>query len=123
MEPIEIRRDENAFGEVRDEAVIDFSKYGNHGYFKYTQVLKVNDSNAPIVTINPVQTCIYGVGDVPPITAEDVTPGAPPYECDTIRVFSAEARDCEEAFFSNFGFEWWIYEDGLQTGHLSLIHI
>ncbi len=117
MEPIEISRDENAFGEVRDAKIIDFSKYGNHGYFKYTQVLKVNDSNKPIVTINPVQTCIYGIGDVPPITGEDITPGAPPYECDTIRVFSAEARDCEEAFFSNFGFEWWIYEDGLQTGH------
>ena len=117
MEPLDITRIQNIRGDVVDERVIDPTIFGNFGYFKYTQVLKVSDSNEPIVTINPVQTCIYGAGDVAPIGSADLTPGASPYECDTIRVFSAEATDCEDAFFSNFSFEWWIYEDGVESGH------
>ena len=117
MEPIDITRVQNIRGDVVDERVVDPTIFGNFGYYKYTQVLKVSDSNKPIVTINPVQTCIYGAGDVAPIGSADLTPGASPYECDTIRVFSAEATDCEDAFFSNFSFEWWIYEDGVESGH------
>ena len=117
MAPYEINRSQNLLGDVVDERSVTPATYGNFGYFKYTQVLKVNDNSSPIVSINPVETCIYGAGDLFPIGEEDLTPGASPYECDTIRVFSAEASDCESAFFKNFSFEYWISEDGVQTGH------
>ncbi len=116
-EPVDITRSENVLGEVREERVIDPSVYGNLGYFKYTQVLKISDNNKPVVTINPVQTCIYGAGDVAPFGTEDITLGSGPYECDTVRVFTAEATDCEDAFFKNFSFEYWISEDGVEVGH------
>ena len=116
-EPVDITRMENVLGDVINERVIDPTVFGNLGYFKYTQVLTITDSNKPVVTINPVQTCIYGTGDVAPLGAEDVTLGASPFECDTIRVFTAEATDCEDAFFKNFSFEYWISEDGVEVGH------
>jgi len=78
-EPVDITRMENVVGEVLNERVIDPSVFGNLGYFKYTQVLKITDSNKPVVTI--------------------------------------EATDCEDAFFKNFSFEYWISEDGVEVGH------
>jgi len=59
------------------------------GYFTYTQVIIVNDIFAPVITIADVNTCIVGVPDADPFGEADVTPGAAPYECDTLRLFSA----------------------------------
>lgn len=116
QEPIEISREENALGLVYDAKTITHEDIANYGYYSYTQVLKVTDNQAPIITINEVETCIYGVGDVAPVGLEDQTPGAAPFECDTIRVFSAEARDCEKSTFKNFSFTYEIYEDSILVG-------
>jgi len=119
--PIELGRDENPFGLVTELQTITAADVANAGYYTYVQVLKVTDNTAPTLSINEVQTCIYGVGDVEPIGVEDQTPGAAPFECDTVRIFSVEASDCEQSAFSNFSFTYSIAEDGIlvETGEAS----
>ncbi len=117
QEPIEIGRDENVLGLVYDRKTITHEDIANYGYYKYTQVLKIIDNEAPIISINNVSTCIYGVGDAAPAGEEDLTPNAEPFECDTIKSFTAEARDCVKSFFKNFSFEYWVSEDGVPVGH------
>ncbi len=121
QEPIELGRIENPLGLVYDEKTITSADVDNYGYYTYVQVLKVTDNTAPTLTINEVQTCIYGVGDAAPVGVEDQTPGAAPFECDTVRIFSVEARDCDQSAFSNFSFTYAIYEDGVlaETGEAS----
>jgi len=115
--PIELNRTENAFGLVEDARTISYEDVSNYGYYTYIQVLKVTDNVAPTLSINEVQTCIYGVGDADPAGVEDITPGAAPYECDTIRTFSVEASDCEKNAFQNFSFSYEIYEDSILVGN------
>jgi len=121
QEPIELGRVENPLGLVYDEKTITSDDVANYGYYTYVQVLKVTDYTAPTLTINEVQTCIYGVGDAAPAGIEDLTPGAAPYECDTVRTFSAEASDCDQSAFSNFSFTYAVYEDDIlaETGEAS----
>jgi len=111
--PIELNRAENPFGLVNEEVTITAEEVENYGYYTYVQVLKVTDNVAPNLTINEVQTCIYGVGDADPAGVEDLTPGFAPYECDTVRIFSVEANDCSESAFSNFAFTYELYEDSV----------
>jgi len=75
------------------------------GYFTYTQIIIVMDNEAPIVTIADVDTCIVGVEDVAPFSQADVTPGAAPYECDTVRTFSATGMDCTASNQLDFSYE------------------
>lgn len=75
------------------------------GYFTYTQVILVMDSEAPIITVADVDTCIVGVEDVVPFAQADVTPGASPYECDTLRTFSATGMDCTASNQLDFSYE------------------
>lgn len=119
--PIELGRDENPLGLVYDEKTITAADIENYGYFTYVQVLKVTDNTAPTLSINEVQTCIYGVGDADPAGVEDQTLGAAPYECDTVRIFSVEARDCDQSAFKNFSFTYEVYEDDIlvETGEAS----
>jgi len=117
QEPIELNRTENALGLVDMERTISFEDVSNYGYYTYIQVLKVTDNVAPTLSINDVATCIYGVGDAAPVGVEDITPGAAPYECDTVRTFSVEASDCEQNAFQNFSFTYEIYEDGILVGN------
>jgi len=114
--PIELNRTENVLGLVDDVRTISYEDVSNYGYYTYIQVLKVTDNVAPTLSINEVQTCIYGVGDAAPAGVEDITPGAAPYECDTVRTFSVEASDCEKNAFQNFSFDYTIYEDGILVG-------
>ncbi|MEM6319685.1 MAG: hypothetical protein AAF960_18575 [Bacteroidota bacterium] len=111
--PIELGRDENIFDLVTEEKTFNYQDVADYGYFTYIQVLKVVDNEAPTISINNVETCIWGVGDADPVGVEDQTPGAAPYECDTVRIFSAEASDCEQSNFKNFSFTYKIYEDGV----------
>lgn len=113
QDPIELGRTENPFGLVNEEVTITADDVDNYGYYTYVQVLKVTDNIAPNISINEVQTCIYGVGDADPAGVADQTPGLAPYECDTIRIFSAEANDCEASTFKNFTFTYEIYEDSV----------
>ncbi|MFK7979642.1 MAG: T9SS type A sorting domain-containing protein, partial [Saprospiraceae bacterium] len=117
QEPIELNRTENALGLVDDVRTISYEDVSNYGYYTYIQVLKIMDNVAPTLSINEVQTCIYGVGDANPAGVEDITPGAAPYECDTIRTFSVEASDCEKNDFQNFSFSYEIYEDNILVGN------
>ena len=75
------------------------------GYFTYTQVIIVMDNDAPIITIADVNTCIVGVPDAEPLGEADVTPGAAPYECDTLRLFSATGMDCTASNDLDFSYE------------------
>ena len=54
------------------------------------------------LTIHPVQTCIYGVGDTPPFGEADDNMGSAPYECDTLRTFTASASNCLGRPITNF---------------------
>ncbi|MEM1120325.1 MAG: T9SS type A sorting domain-containing protein [Bacteroidota bacterium] len=113
QDPIELNRAENVFGFVSEAATITAADVDNYGYYTYVQVLKVTDNVAPTLSINEVQTCIYGGEDADPVGVEDQTPGAAPYECDTIRIFSVEASDCEASAFRNFSFTYEVYEDSV----------
>ena len=66
QEPIEISREENVLGLVTNTKTISYQDVADYGYYTYTQVLKVTDQQAPTITINNVETCIYGVGDAAP---------------------------------------------------------
>ncbi len=68
----------------------------NLGYFTYIQILKIEDNEAPVVTvINPEDPCINGVEfDAIPFGEEDNTPGTAPFECDENKTWSATATDC-----------------------------
>lgn len=117
QEPIELNRTENALGLVDVARTISYEDVSNYGYYTYVQVLKVTDNVAPTLSINEVETCIYGVGDAAPAGVEDITPGEAPYECDTVRTFSVEASDCEKNAFENFSFTYEIYEDSILVGN------
>ncbi|MEM1119291.1 MAG: Calx-beta domain-containing protein [Bacteroidota bacterium] len=84
------------------------------GYFSYTQVIIVMDSEAPNITIADVDTCIVGVDDAMPFNEADVTPGAAPYECDTIRTFSATGMDCTMSSDLDFSYE--IFDGATRVG-------
>lgn len=110
--PFELPRDQIG-GEVTANSRRTFSSDGNvfgttladKGYFTYTQVIIVMDSEAPIITIADVDTCIVGVPDAEPFGEADVTPGAAPYECDTLRLFSATGMDCTVSTDLDFNYE------------------
>ena len=76
-------------------ARLDHTRIGAEvGRYIYTQVIKLEVDEAPEITINPVQTCIYGVGDTSPFGEADDNLGTGPYECDTLRTFSASGSNC-----------------------------
>ena len=64
------------------------------GYLTYTQVIVVMDNEAPVITLNDVDTCITGVLNAAPLGQADDSPGTAPYKCDTVRLFSATGSDC-----------------------------
>jgi hypothetical protein len=64
------------------------------GRFTYTQIIKLKVDEAPQLSILPMNTCIYGIGDEAPYGQEDKQLGAPPYECDTLKTFAVEALNC-----------------------------
>ncbi len=96
--------------------VIFGTALNTQGYFTYTQVIIVMDNEAPTITIADVDTCIIGVGDVAPIYEADVTPGAAPYECDTLRLFSATGMDCTASNQLDFSYEVFVGNTRINTG-------
>ena len=84
-------------------ATLNYEAVGeDSGHFSYTQVIKLQVNEAPTISINPVETCIYGVGDALPYGEADNSTGQAPYECDTLRTFSATASNCLGNSISNF---------------------
>jgi len=110
--PFELPRDQIG-GTVTADSKRTFTSDGNVfgttlenlGYFTYTQVIIVMDDAAPVITIPDVETCIVGVPDAEPFGEADVTPGAAPYECDTLRLFSATGMDCTASNDLDFNYE------------------
>ncbi|MEM6318200.1 MAG: T9SS type A sorting domain-containing protein [Bacteroidota bacterium] len=64
------------------------------GRFTYTQNIKLVATQSPKIAFQPVNPCIYGVGDELPYGLEDQKLGAYPFECDTLKTFSVNASDC-----------------------------
>ncbi len=80
------------------------------GRFIYTQIIKLRVTETPEITINPLATCLYGVRDAPPVGAADTNLDAYPYECDTLKTFSATALNCVKQPITSF--EHTLKEDG-----------
>jgi hypothetical protein len=89
---------------------INGTKLSEKGYFSYTQLIVMMDNQAPIISIADVETCIIGVADAAPFNQADTTLGAPPYECDTIKRFSATGMDCTASNLLDFSYE--VFENG-----------
>ncbi len=112
QEPFQLPRDQfggtvtaNSKRTFSSDDVIFGTALNTQGYFTYTQVIIVMDNEAPIITIANVDTCIMGVADVAPLNEADVTPGTAPYECDTLRLFSATGMDCTNSNQLDFSYE------------------
>ncbi|MEM6319147.1 MAG: SdrD B-like domain-containing protein [Bacteroidota bacterium] len=91
-----ISRVEGAHGLVTQPLTITAAGNETVGKLQYVQILKVRDTEAPVVTIEaPADQCINGIdSDAPPFAVEDVTPGTAPYECDEPKTWRATAQDC-----------------------------
>ncbi len=92
--PVELARVEGEHGYAEGFTITNEGNE-NTGYWIYTQVLKIHDDEAPVVTVVDPEPCIGGVEfDAEPYGEEDQTPGAQPYECDELKTWSATAEDC-----------------------------
>ncbi len=98
-EPININRISNVRGDVVNSQTISSDQYGTASYFTYTQILKVEDTDAPIVSVASVDDCIAG------------TTG-----CSATKTFSASATDCNDASSESLVFSWEIFEDNIVKG-------
>ncbi len=74
--------------------IVDGQLLGNYGYFTYTQIIKVQDSEAPIISINSGIECL--------------TAGST--NCRSPRIFSLTAEDC--TFNSDITFSYELFESG-----------
>ena len=109
--PLVRREDEHGF--VDTSLTINNNQYRNNGYLTYIQILKVHSFEAPDITVNDVDTCLFGQGDAFPYGEADSTPGTSPYECDDIRTFTAEAKTCIP--FATLDFWWCLFIDNVQV--------
>lgn len=98
-EPVNINRLANSAGNVMSQQTISSAQYQNIPYLTYTQILKVSDSEAPVVTVAEVEECIGEEN-----------------QCSATKTFSATATDCNEASTNNLNFNWEIFENNVQRG-------
>lgn len=98
-----------------DGAMIDSEGNTTVGRVTYTQILKLYVNDAPTITINPVETCIYGEGDLAPFGAADNSPNAAPFECDTVKTFSASAVNCAGVALASDNFTWKFFVNGTEV--------
>jgi len=98
-DPININRLSNIRGDVISSQTISSAQYGTASYFTYTQILKVDDTEAPIVSVASVDDCI------------DESNG-----CSTTKTFSASATDCNDASSESLVFSWEVFEDNVIKG-------
>jgi len=94
--PVELARNEGEHS-YAEGYTITHEGNENTGYWIYTQVLKIHDDEAPVVTIIEPEPCISGIEfDAEPYGEEDQTLGVAPYECDELKTWSAAAEDCTD---------------------------
>ena len=98
-EPITINRVSNVQGDVINSQTISSTQYGSASYFVYTQILKVNDTEAPTISVASVDDCI------------DESNG-----CSTTKTFSATATDCNDASSESLVFSWEVFENNVIKG-------
>jgi len=98
-QPISINRISNINGEVLNSQTISSQQYGTASYFTYTQILKVDDTDAPIISVADVSDCI------------EETNG-----CSISKKFSATATDCNDASSESLIFSWEVFENGVIKG-------
>ena len=92
---VKIARVEDEHGFVKENITIPSEGFENVGKIQYIQILKIKDTEAPVVTIEEPDACINGIdGDADPYGVEDVTPGTAPFECDELKIWTATATDC-----------------------------
>ena len=97
--PINLNRISNAQGDVVNQQTITSAQYGNGSYFTYTQILKVNDTEAPVVSIAEVTDCIGN-----------------PNTCSATKTFSASATDCNQASSESLDFYYEVRENNVLRG-------
>lgn len=74
---------------LSEERILRASDMPNFSYMTYTQIIKVNDNEAPIVVVtDDVDTCITGIHDGLATSIGDST------ACGEIKTFTAFAGDC-----------------------------
>lgn len=98
-EPININRIANINGEVMNSQTITSQQYGTASYFTYTQILKVDDTDAPVISVASVDDCITEANG-----------------CSTTKTFSATATDCNEASSESLVFSWEVFENNVIKG-------
>lgn len=98
-QPIRLNRIADNRGDVVSSQTITSAQYASASYFTYVQILKVADSEAPIITIDKVESCMN-------INAD----------CSDTKTFSASATDCNEASTNNLEFQWEIFENNSLIG-------
>ena len=98
QEPVTIERPVGN-GFVREGFTISAADFENVGQLRYTQILELKDTEAPIVTIQEVTPCITGIG------SQD--------GCDERKFFFATATDCNEESVNNLTYQWTILENGV----------
>ncbi|MEM6319202.1 MAG: T9SS type A sorting domain-containing protein [Bacteroidota bacterium] len=97
--PVRINRITNLAGDVIDPQTISSGQYANAAYFTYTQVLKVQDDEAPIISVEEVDNCIENTDD-----------------CSATKTFSATATDCNDASTEQLNYFWQVYENNVSRG-------
>jgi hypothetical protein len=84
----QIARTENGHGLVTASKVITAEGFEKAGKLIYTQVLKLKDDTAPVITINDTETCIESA------------------DCQAVKQFSVSATDCNEAATAQLKYQW-----------------
>ena len=97
--PLNLNRIANAQGDVVNQQTITSAQYTNNAYFTYTQILKVNDTEAPIVSVADVTDCIEKQNS-----------------CSIYKTFSATATDCNQASSESLDFYWEVAENDVIRG-------
>ena len=98
-DPININRLSNNQGEVVNSQTITSAQYSTGSYFTYTQVLKVEDTEAPIISVASVEDCISETNG-----------------CSTTKTFTASATDCNDASSESLVFSWEVFENNVIKG-------
>ena len=98
-EPININRISNTRGNVINSQTISSAQYGTASYFTYTQILKVEDTDAPVISVASVDDCIEGT-----------------IGCSATKTFSATAIDCNDASSESLVFSWEFFENNVVKG-------
>lgn len=97
--PLNLNRISNAQGDVVNQQTISSAQYGSGSYFTYTQILKVNDTEAPTVTVAEVTDCIESSNG-----------------CGTTKTFSATGTDCNQASSESLDFYYEVSENNVPRG-------